>query len=90
MCNVEIPLGKWIMPTLEIPDGKTAAEYIKIKVDEGLKRRYKEITKEIKDRAEYELSIILKKGYETYILIVADFVNWAKVSRHYRRSGKRF
>ncbi len=78
LCDVEIPLGKWIMPLLEVPGGKTAAEYIKIKVDEGLKRRYKEITKEITDRVDYELSVILKKGYETYILIVADFVNWAK------------
>ncbi|MGA2967557.1 MAG: DNA polymerase III subunit alpha [Candidatus Levyibacteriota bacterium] len=78
ICNVEIPLGKWIMPILEVPEGKTAAEYIKIKVNEGLKKRYKQVTKEINDRADYELSIILKKGYETYILIVADFVNWAK------------
>jgi len=77
-CNVEIPLDKWIMPVLEVPDGYTAAEYIKLKVDEGLKKRYKKITKEITDRVDYELSVILKKGYETYILIVADFVNWAK------------
>jgi DNA polymerase-3 subunit alpha len=53
MCNVEIPLGKWIMPVLEVPDGHTAAEYIKIKVDEGLKKRYKTITKEITDRVDY-------------------------------------
>jgi DNA polymerase-3 subunit alpha len=78
MCNLEITLGKWIMPILEIPDGKTSTEYIKLKVEEGLKNRYKEITTEITDRVDYELSIILKKGYETYILIVADFVNWAK------------
>jgi DNA polymerase-3 subunit alpha len=77
-CNVEIPLDKWIMPLFEVPGGKTAAEYIKVKVDEGLKKRYQEITKEITDRVDYELSVILKKGYETYILIVADFVNWAK------------
>ncbi len=78
MCNVEIPLGKWIMPKFEVPGGNTAAEYIQLKVNEGLKRRYKIVTKEVEERAEYELSIILKKGYETYILIVADFVNWAK------------
>ena len=78
MCNVEIPLGKWIMPVFEVPGGKTAAEYITEKVSEGLKKRYNTVSKEIKERAEYELSIILKKGYETYILIVADFVNWAK------------
>jgi len=78
MCNVEIQLGKWIMPQLEVPVGMTAAEYITKKVNEGLVERYKKITPEIRERADYELSIILKKGYETYILIVADFVNWAK------------
>ena len=79
MCNVEISLGKWIMPIFDVPDGKTPAEYITKKVEEGLKYRYKQITPEMTERADYELSVILKKGYETYILIVADFVNWAKL-----------
>ncbi len=78
MCNVELSLGKWIMPIFNVPGGNTPAEYIQKKVNEGIKTRYKLITKEITDRVDYELSIILKKGYETYILIVADFVNWAK------------
>ena len=78
MCNVDITLGKWIMPVFDVPGGKTPADYIKEKVEIGLKKRYKEVTEEIKKRAEYELSVILKKGYETYILIVADFVEWAK------------
>ena len=78
MCNVEITLGKWIMPQFEVPGGLTPAEYMQQKVKEGLKHRYDKVTKEITERAEYELSIILKKGYETYILIVADFVIWAK------------
>ena len=77
-CNVEIPLGKWIMPIFEVPKGKTPAEVMKEKVAVGLKKRYKEITKEIEERTDYELSVILGKGYETYILIVADFVAWAK------------
>ncbi len=78
MCELELTLGKWTMPIFAVPDGKTATAYIKEKVDEGLIKRYGEISKEIRERADYELSIILKKGYETYILIVADFVNWAK------------
>lgn len=78
MCNVDITLGKWIMPNFDVPNNKTPAEYIKEKVSEGLKEKYEKITQEIKERAEYELSVILKKGYETYILIVGDFVNWAK------------
>lgn len=78
MCNVEISLGKWIMPHFQAPDGKTPADYLQELIQEGLVSRYKEVTDEIKERAEYEYSIITKKGYETYFLIVADFVNWAK------------
>lgn len=78
MCNLEINLGKWIMPIYKVPERKTSADYIREEVYKGLIKRYKHLTPEIKERTEYELSIILKKGYETYILIVADFVNWAK------------
>jgi len=77
-CNLEISIGKWIMPVFDVPEKKTSSEYIKGEVNEGLKKRYEKITPEIKQRVEYELETILKKGYETYILIVADFVNWAK------------
>ena len=77
-CNVEITLGKWIMPDFEVPGGKSSADYIRQKTNEGLKKRYQKITKEMEERKEQELSIIIGKGYEKYILIVADFVNWAK------------
>ncbi|OGH45229.1 MAG: DNA polymerase III subunit alpha [Candidatus Levybacteria bacterium RIFCSPLOWO2_02_FULL_39_26] len=77
-CNVELELGRWIMPMFEVPGEKTGAEYLKELVYQGLRRRYKEITAEIEERVEYELSIIIKKGYEDYFLIVQDFANWAK------------
>jgi len=32
----------------------------------------------IKDRIDYELTVIIKKKYETYFLVVSDFVVWAK------------
>ena len=78
MCNLEITLGEWIMPIFDVPGGKSPADYIKEQVEIGLKKRYGEITTAIRERTDYELSVILKKGYETYILIVADFVIWAK------------
>ncbi|MGH7245612.1 MAG: DNA polymerase III subunit alpha, partial [Candidatus Levyibacteriota bacterium] len=78
MCDVEITLGKWIMPLFQGPEGISLADHMRKLVNEGIRRRYQTVTKEIEERIEYELSIILKKGYETYILIVADFVNWAK------------
>lgn len=78
MCDVEITLGKWIMPHFEVPEGKKTGEYLRELVYEGLERRYKKVTEEITKRTEYELSIILKKRYETYFLVVYDFVSWAK------------
>lgn len=77
-CNLELTLGKWIMPKFEVPDGLTPAEYFKKIIYERLPERYQEATDEIKKRIEYEIDIILTKGYETYFLTVADFVNWAK------------
>lgn len=78
MCNVEIELGKWHMPVFEVPDNKTAKDYLREIVQDGLKLRYNPVTKEIQKRIDYELDIIFKKGYETYFLVVSDFVNWAK------------
>jgi DNA polymerase-3 subunit alpha len=77
-CNVEITLGKWHMPILEVPDGLSPAEYLKQLVYEGMKKRYDPITPEIQERVDYELGVIAKKGYDTYFLVVSDFVGWAK------------
>ena len=78
MCNLEIKLGQWIMPVFDVTDGKNSSDFFREKVTDGLIKRYKSLTPAITERTEYELSIILKKGYEKYILIVADFVSWAK------------
>ncbi len=77
-CNVELSLGKWIMPQFTVPKDKTAAEFLKEQVYEGAKIRYGELSEVTIERIEYELSIITGKGYEAYFLIVADFVTWAK------------
>jgi DNA polymerase-3 subunit alpha len=77
-CNVEITLGKWHMPVFEVPSGVTTTDYFKHKVYTGMRERYKEVTPQIQERIDYELSVITKKKYETYFLVVSDFVNWAK------------
>src|SRR5260221_2096112 len=54
-CQVEITLGKWIMPKYDVPKGKTLETYLEELVWEGAKKRYNEITDEIKTRILYEL-----------------------------------
>ena len=78
MCNVDIELGNWHMPIFDVPKGKTAAEYLMELTLLGAKERYGSLNETVKERIDYELSIIFKKKYETYFLIVSDFVNWAK------------
>lgn len=77
-CNVELALGKNILPKFIVPSGATDAEYLRELCEAGLVKRYKEITKEVRDRLEWELSIINRMGFASYFLIVVDFVNYAK------------
>ncbi len=78
MCDITLPVGKWILPKYPLPDQTTPETYLKELVYDRVKTRYGKMTEEVHQRIEYELSIITKKGYSTYFLIVADFVNWAK------------
>lgn len=75
--QLEIETGKWIIPKFEVPQGNTAEEYLRSLVYNNVKERYPNPTAEIKDRIEYELSVIFQKGYTTYFLIVADLKRWA-------------
>jgi DNA polymerase-3 subunit alpha len=77
-CNVDIPIGTWILPPYTPPDGSTPEDHIRRRVYEGAEQKYRPVTEEIKQRIEYELDVIVTKGYATYMLIVADYVNWAK------------
>lgn len=78
-CNVEIPLGKVILPEYTVGSGLTAMQEIERQCREGLGRHYGETpTQQVLDRLDYELGVIGKTGFASYFLIVADFVNWAK------------
>ena len=62
-----------------VPDnGQTAYDFFKDLAETGLKKRYPVITKEIRERFDYELNTINSMGYTEYYLIVWDFINYAK------------
>ncbi len=80
-CNVEIELGRQLIPRYPTPDGAGEGEYLRGLVDEGLRRRYGDpIPAEAVERAEYELGVIDRMGFNAYFLIVWDFVKYAKDS----------
>lgn len=79
-CNVEFEFGNTILPNYDVPEEfETHYDYIKYLTDTGIKKRYGDnVTAEIEERKEYELSVIKKMGYVDYFLIVWDYINWAK------------
>jgi len=81
-CNFEFTLGKTKLPYFEVPKGETPKSYLRKLCEKGIKKRYdKEPGKEVKERMNYELSVIEEMGFSSYFLIVQDFVNWAKENR---------
>ena len=91
MCNLTIhqyttPELKGCLPRFELPKefqrhkdySQNQDDFVRHLVEKGLRQRYKEITPEIRERAEYELAIIFKMGFSGYFLIVWEFINWSK------------
>lgn len=76
-CDMAITLDKWFFPKYELTEGKNPEEELTLRAREGLKERLQKISSETKQRLEYELDIIKKKGYATYFLIVSDMARWA-------------
>ena len=80
-CDVELELGRQLIPSFACPDGVPEREYLRELVLAGLARRYGDpIPSEALERADYELDVIEKMGFSAYFLIVWDFVKYAKDS----------
>lgn len=80
-CNLEITLGKYFFPKVEIPGQKTAEEHLKDLARKHLEEKFPNPTKDYKDRLEYELKIICDKEYASYFLIYYDLARWATDQR---------
>ena len=79
MCNVELEFGHTILPEFKIDEDITHLEYFTKKCYEAIDKKYKpEEYAKVKERLDYEISVIDKMGYIDYFLIVADFINYAK------------
>lgn len=79
MCNVELEFGHTVLPEFKIDENITHLEYFTKKCYEAIDKKYKvEDYTKVKERLDYEISVIDKMGYIDYFLIVADFINYAK------------
>ncbi|MGI8944885.1 MAG: DNA polymerase III subunit alpha [Thermoleophilaceae bacterium] len=78
-CNVEIELGKMLIPRYETPNGESEAVYLRELAEQGLRVRYGDpVPAAAQERLDMELEVIGRMGYDAYFLIVWDFVRFAK------------
>ncbi len=78
-CEVEIELGKLLLPRYPTPDGEEPEAMLRRIADEGMRARYGDpIPAEARERLEFELGVIEEMGFPSYFLIVWDFVRYAK------------
>jgi DNA-directed DNA polymerase III PolC len=77
-CDVTIELGRQLIPRY-LPEGEDERGYLRERVMEGLRARYGDPPPaDALERAEMELAVIDRMGFNAYFLIVWDFVKWAK------------
>ncbi|MCH5208067.1 MAG: DNA polymerase III subunit alpha [Oscillospiraceae bacterium] len=79
-CNFRFEFGVTKLPLFKKEGISDNAEYFRKLCAKGAEKRYGTVTEEIKNRLDYELSVIEKMGFVDYFLIVWDFVRYAKTN----------
>lgn len=80
-CHLDLEFGSSKYPEYPVPAGRTREEYLRELCYQGLRARYGERAtgdSELTRRLEYELGVLEKTGFVSYLLIVWDFIHFAK------------
>ena len=79
-CNVDFTFGVNLLPAFPTPNGEKAEDYLKALCHEGLKSRFegRSVPDAYWERLAFEMQTVHSMGFDTYFLIVHDFINYAK------------
>jgi len=78
MCDLELEFDRLHLPEIELPEGKTADQFLADLCHEGLRQYYPQPTPEIEQRLDYELEVIKQTQFANYFLVVWDIISFAK------------
>jgi DNA polymerase-3 subunit alpha len=79
MCNLKLNFGRVQLPQFEIPDGHDAASYLRLLCEQGLMQRTNgNPPAHYIARLDDELDVINATGFPDYMLIVWDYVKYAR------------
>ncbi len=78
MCHLDLEFGRLHLPEIDLPEGKTADQFLADLCRENLNHYYPNPTPEIERRLEYELDVIKKTQFANYFLVVWDIISFTK------------
>lgn len=92
-CEVKLKLKDVNLPHYTIPKGfNTPMDYFRHLCEEGFQRRFKgkpQLTDpKYKERFDYEMAMIEQMGFESYFIIVWDFIDYARRNNIYVGPGR--
>jgi len=77
-CNLKLDFGRLHLPEIDLPEGKTADQFLADLCYQNLHHYYPQPTPEIEQRLEYELEVIRETQFANYFLVVWDIISFVK------------
>ena len=77
-CNVDLELGEYHFPRVDVPAGETAYSLLAKRCFRGIARMYRPVPPRAVELLEKELRMIQQMGFAHYFLVVHDIVRWAR------------
>ena len=79
-CTVDLSFKGYHLPEFPVPDGFNAETYLRKLCEDGLVRRYGSDAQKprVRERLDYELSVVHTMGFDAYFLIVWDLCSFAR------------
>lgn len=77
-CKLELDFGELHLPEVELPEGKSADEYLAELCWRGISLRYSPPTPEVEERMRYELEVIRQTRFAHYFLVVWDIIAFTR------------
>lgn len=87
-CDIELDLDQWIFPEFIVESGRSHDDELRHLTEEGIKYRKLEVTKEARERIDYELKVIADRGFSPFYLVTADIMRKSReLGIHYTVRG---
>ncbi len=77
-CKLDMGFERYRFPGFTVPDGETPFSYLYQLAHDGLRRRYRPITKQALEQLTHELGVIDRTNLSEFFLIVWDLMEFAR------------